>query len=273
MFSFHGSTALITGASKGLGEAFAESLAARGANLVLVARSQQALTALAQRLEKKYSIQAVAISADLADPAEGERIVAELARRKLDVDLLINNAGYGVSGGFLSNPLDKELGQVTLNVGALLSLTHLFGQQMAKHGRGGIINIASNASFQAVPYQATYAASKAFVLHFTEAIAHELREHGVQVMASCPGPTATSFFEEMQTSMPAGDMDSSTSVAENTLKAFERGEIVAYPGRASVRLLALVAQLLPRSWIRKIAAAASRKMGLHEERRPPVRIF
>lgn len=267
MFTFRGSTALVTGASKGLGAAFAASLAARGVNLVLVARSEEALSALAHQLERQYAVRAIALAADLAQPQEAQRIGAELAQRQIDVDLLINNAGYGLSGSFLANPPAKELGQIALNVDALLSLTHLFGNRMAARRRGGIINVASNAAFQAVPYQATYSASKAFVLHFTEAIAYEMRTQGIQVMASCPGPTATGFFEEMQTSMPARQMDSSASVAESTLRAFERGDTVAYPGRAGVRAGALLAQLLPRSIVMRLAAAASKKMGLHEARR------
>jgi short-subunit dehydrogenase len=263
MLKLRGSTALVTGASKGLGAAFAHALAARGVNLVLVARSQESLEALAKELEYEYPIKAVALTADLAQAGEAQRIVRELEQRIIQVDLLINNAGYGLSGSFVNNVHEDELGQVALNVQALMSLTHFFGKQMSQRGQGGIINVASNASFQPVPYQATYAATKAFVLSFTEAIAYELGERGVQVMASCPGPTATSFFDTMPTSMQIGQMDSSESVAVNTLNAFERGERVAYPGRASVRLMAVVAQLFPRAAVLKLAAAASKKMGLH----------
>lgn len=257
---------LVTGASKGLGASFAQSLAARGANLVLVARSSDALTVLASELERAHRVQVTTISADLSGPDEVTRVDKLLEQQGIDIDILINNAGYGLSGDFLSNPCEQELGQVALNVNALMSMTHVFGNRMASRQRGGIINVASNASFQAVPYQATYAATKAFVLHFTEAIAYELAEKGVQVMASCPGPTATSFFDQMHSSMTAAQMDSSASVAENTLNAFARGQRVAYPGRASVRVGALAAQLLPRKTVLAIAAAASRKMGLDAPR-------
>jgi short-subunit dehydrogenase len=263
MFALRGKTALITGASKGLGADFAEALAARGANVVLVARSGAALAAMAQRLSAQHHVQALALEADLGLPGEAQRLLAQLTQHGVQVDLLINNAGFGSSGHFLDQALERELDQVRLNINALLAMTHVFGQQMRLRSQGGIINVASNAAFQGVPYQATYAATKAFVLHHSEAIAAELASHGVHVMAACPGPTATSFFAQMPTTLPAAAMDCSAVVACNTLDAFERGARVAYPGRFSVRLGALAAQLLPRALVQKLAAAASRKMGLH----------
>src|SRR5882757_8663653 len=174
MFAYHGSTALVTGASKGLGEVFAEQLAARGMNLVLVARSLDALEILAKRLSDQYGVQCVALNADLADPGAAERIAAELERRGIQVDLLVNNAGLGLSGNFLSHELKQEQGSIQVNVQALVALSHLFGLRMKQRRKGGIINIASNASFQPLPAMATYAATKAFVLHFSEALSYEL---------------------------------------------------------------------------------------------------
>ena len=257
------SYALITGASTGLGKIFAEALAARGMNVVLVARSQDALTALAERIEKRYAVQAISISADLTNRDAPRQIKAELDRKNIEVDLLINNAGLGLSGNFLSHDLQKEEAEIQVNVQSLVALSHLFGNAMAARGKGGIINIASNASFQPLPYMATYAATKAFALSFSEALQYELADKGVHVMASCPGPTATSFFEGTSTNLLAKDLDSSESVVQNTLKAFEQMKTVTYPGRASVRVASWISRLLPRASVVRLAARASTKMGLN----------
>ena len=192
MFDYSGSTALVTGASRGLGAAFAEALAERGMNLVLVARSTNELNALSTRLYAKYKVQSTILSIDLADPSGPQAVAEELDRRGILVDLLVNNVGFGLSGEFLSHDPEQEQAEIEVNVQALVALTHHFGKAMAARGRGGI-KCCSNASFQPLPYMATYAATKAFVLHFSEAIHHELTGNGVHVMATCPGPTATSF--------------------------------------------------------------------------------
>ena len=263
MFSYHGSTALVTGASKGIGEVFAEHLAARGMNLVLVARSLDALESLAQRLSAKYGIQCTALNADLADPESANWIAAELERRGIQVDLLINNAGLGLSGNFLSHELKQEQGSIQVNIQTLVSLSYLLGKGMKNRRNGAIINIASNASFQPLPAMATYAATKAFVLHFSEALSYELAGDGVHVMAVCPGPTATNFFAGTTTNLSAKDMDSSESVVQKTLAAFDQGKTVAYPTRTSVRLGMLLPRFLPRSLMTKIAGMATKNMGLH----------
>jgi short-subunit dehydrogenase len=263
---YRGSYALITGASKGIGEAFAEVLAARGMNVVLVARSKHALTALARRLSKRWGIRAIAIDADLASPEAPSKIQIELASQHIEIDLLVNNAGFGLSGSFLSHDLDQEQAQIQVNVQALVALTYIFGGSMSARGRGGIINLASNSSFQPLPYMAGYAATKGFVLHFSEAIQHELAGRGVQVMAACPGPTATSFFDGTSTNMSSEDFDSSLSVVEKTLEAFDRGKSVAYPGRASVHVATWLSRFLPRTLVVRIAALATGKMGLHDRR-------
>src|SRR5882757_9373307 len=263
-FDYSGSTALVTGVSKGLGAAFAEALAARGMNLVLVARSTGELNVLSTRLYAKYKIQRTVLSIDLADPSSPQTIADELERRGIQVDLLVNNAGFGLSGAFLSHDRKQKQAEIQVNVQALVALTHHFGEAMAARGKGGIINVASNASFQPVPYMATYAATKAFVLHFSEAIRHELAGSGVQVMATCPGPTATNFFEGTSTRMSPKDMDSSESVVRRTLKAFDQKRAVAYPGRISVRITSLLPRLFPRALIARIARNAAAKMGLDE---------
>lgn len=264
MFDYSGSTALVTGASKGLGAVFAEALAERGMNLVLVARSTNELDALSTRLYAKYKVQSTILSIDLADPSGPQTIAEELERRGILVDLLVNNAGFGLSGEFLSHDPKQEEAEIEVNVQALVALTHYFGKAMVARGRGGIINVASNASFQPLPYMATYAATKAFVLHFSEAIHHELSGKGVQVMATCPGPTATSFFDGTSTRMSPKNMDSSDLVVRQTLKAFDQGRAVAYPGRISVRLVSLLPRLLPRALVVRIAGMETTKMGLHD---------
>jgi uncharacterized protein len=266
--TYRGSTALVTGASKGLGKVFAEVLASRGMNVVLVARSKDVLIAYAESLSEKYGVRVVAINADLASPLAPFDIQTELARQNIEIDLLINNAGFGLSGSFLSHDLKQEQTQTQVNVQALIALSHIFGRSMAARSRGGIINLASNASFQPLPYMAVYAATKAFVLYFSEAIQHELAANGVHVMASCPGPTATSFFEGTSTNMSSRDFDSSLSVVEKTLESFDRGKSVAYPGRASVRVATWLSRVLPRSLVVRIAALATDKMGLHNPPRP-----
>jgi short-subunit dehydrogenase len=263
MFVYRGSTALITGASKGLGKVFAEALAARGMNLVLVARSSDVLNALAEDLAARYGVQCVPLNADLGVPEAAVQIDEELKRRGIQIDLLVNNAGLGLTGSFLAHDLKKEQSAIQVNVQTLVALAHLFGRSMAKRGKGGIINLASNASFQPLPHMATYAATKAFVLFFSEALQFEVAGTGVHVMAACPGPTATSFFDGVSTNVPPKDMDSAESVVQKTLKAFDQRKAVAYPGRTSVRVATWLSRFLPRSLVVRLAAMASGKMGLH----------
>lgn len=257
------SYALITGASKGLGTAFAEVLASQGKNVVLVARSYDILMTMKDRIESKYGVRAVAISADLSNSEAPKRIKEELDAKNIEVDLLINNAGIGLSGPFLAHELKKEEAEIHVNVQSLVALSHLFGSAMVERRRGGIINIASSASFQPLPYMATYAATKAFVLHFSEALQYELVDKGVHVMAACPGPTATRFFEGTSTNLQAKDMDSPEVVVQSTLKAFEKRKSVAYPGRTSVYLGTLLLRLFPRILVVRFAAMVTKKMGLY----------
>lgn len=257
------SYALITGASKGLGAVFAESLAGQGRNIVLVARTDNVLKAIAEGIKNKYNVQAIVISADLTTVDAPEKIKAELDSKGIEVDLLINNAGLGLIGPFLTHELKKEEAEIQVNIQALVALSHLFGSAMAKRRKGGIINIASNASFQPLPYMATYAATKAFVLHFSEALQYELAESGVHVMVACPGPTATNFFEGTSTNLMAKDMDSPESVVQNTLKGFEKRKSVVYPGRTSTRLKTWLPRLFPRALVVRFAGIALTKMGFN----------
>jgi short-subunit dehydrogenase len=262
VFTYKGSTALITGASKGLGAAFAKELAGRGMNLVLVARSIDTLQNLADSLAAQYGVRCVALQSDLAAPDAVTRIMTELERLDLKIDLLVNNAGLGLTGAFLSHDLSEELASIQVNVQALVGLSHALGTKMASRRSGGIINLASNAAFQPLPHMATYAAAKAFVLHFSEALNIELKGRGVRVMAVCPGPTATNFFEGVSNKMKDGIFDSAELVARRTLRSFDQKRSVAYPGRFSVRAATWLPRLLPRSAVVGAAASATSKMGL-----------
>ena len=262
MSKYKNRTALVTGASKGLGAEFARELAAGGANLVLVARSAGPLKELADELVGRYGVKAAVVAADLSAPHAAQAVVDELDKRGLQIDLLVNNAGLGQTGSFLSNDLAHELGSIQVNVQALVALSHLLGMRMKERGHGGIINVASNAAFQPLPHMATYAAAKAFVLHFTEALHHELKDSGVHVMAAAPGSTATGFFEGVAVSMDESAFDRADRVVRRTLDAFNRGKAVSYPGRFSVRLTTLLPRLLPRTAIVRMAAGAMQKMGL-----------
>jgi uncharacterized protein len=261
MFEYKGRYALVTGASKGLGKAYAEALAERGMNLILVARSLESLYDLAEQLRSKYQVKTEVLAGDLSDSAELMRIINRVEHLGIQVDLLLNNAGAGLSGPSVSHTLSAEVSQVDLNVNALVTLTHYFGRQMVARQHGGIINVSSNSAFQPVPYLATYGATKAFVLMFSEAIAEEMRNTGVRVMVACPGPTATEFFVNTPTTMQRGEMDAADFVARRTLNDFDRGKVVSYPGRASVRLAILAPRFLPRNLVARIAATLSKKMG------------
>src|SRR5678815_4569526 len=187
-------TTLITGASTGIGAAFARKLAARGRNVLLVARSEDKLIALCNELGRLTSIRAQYLTLDLEQPDAAAQLFEETQRRDLEIDMLINNAGFGSMGDFAKLDLNRELEMLQLNIRALVELTHLFLGPMRERKRGTIINVASTASFQPVPYKATYAATKAFVLSFSEALWEENRQFGIHVMALCPGVTDTNFF-------------------------------------------------------------------------------
>ena len=186
-------TALVTGASSGIGEELAKLAAADGCNLVLVARRQERLDALARDLSVAHGVSARVITADLANRAAPRRIAEELTKGRLTIDILVNNAGLGIYGPFWERELGKELEVVQVNVVALTELTGLLLPGMISRKRGRILNVASTAAFQPGPWMAVYYATKAYVLSFSEAIAEELKGTGVTVTALCPGPTITEF--------------------------------------------------------------------------------
>ena len=229
--NYRDSTALITGASSGLGEEFARQLAAQGANLILVARSADKLNKLAAELRQQFRVQVTVLPADLSSAEEVSRLAAEVKTRALKVDILVNNAGLGIFENFLDTPLQRQMEQVDVNVRALVSLTHAFAPGMVAAKCGGIINIASTASFQPLAGADVYAATKAFVLLFSEGLSLELEKSGVRVLAACPGPVATEFFAGMNPKLQRSQMDQPATVVRDTLRAFEKGKRVAYPGK------------------------------------------
>jgi len=260
MKSFQGSTVLVTGASKGLGTAYAAELARRGAHLVLVARSRDALETLAARLRAAHGVRVDVIPADLGDAESPARVVAELGERGIEVDLLLNNAGLGSVGPFFDRPLAQHLLSVDVNVNGLLALTYRLGGQMLARGRGGIINVSSTAAFQPMPYQSSYAASKAFVLSFSEALAQELRGSGVAVMAAHPGAISTGFFDGTDVTIDPRAADTPERIAARTLDDFARGKQVSYPGRWFNRVITWVSRLLPRRTVASLTGALNRKL-------------
>lgn len=185
--------ACITGASGGIGAEFARLLAAEGHDLILVARSEEKLARLKVDLEQAHQITCHVITADLAAPDAAAKLVAEMDQRGLAIDVLINNAGFGMYGTFLEIDLAPQQEMINLNVVALTELTHLVARGMISRGTGRILNVGSIAAFQPVPVVAVYGATKAFVLSFSEALANELAGTGVTVTCLCPGPTATGF--------------------------------------------------------------------------------
>jgi short-subunit dehydrogenase len=187
------SVALVTGASSGIGKAFAEELARRQYDLIIIARSLAELTALKQQLESQHQVKVFVITQDLSLPSAGQAILAQVQQQNLTVDLLINNAGFGDYGKFGDRPLDKQLEMIQVNITALVELTHLFLPQMRARKKGQIINVSSIAGYQSMPYLSVYAATKAFILSFSEALWAEYQDDGIHILALCPGPTETAF--------------------------------------------------------------------------------
>ncbi|MFF3490480.1 SDR family NAD(P)-dependent oxidoreductase [Streptomyces sp. NPDC002795] len=250
------STALITGASSGLGAEFAEQLAAQGRDVILVARSGDRLDALAERLVAEHGVRAHVLVQDLAEPDAARRVAAQLATRGLHVDLLVNNAGFGTCGRFEELSPARDHDQLMVNVVALVDLTHELLPGMVERGRGSVVNVASNAAFQPSPYFAVYGASKAFVLNFGLALRQEYRGRGIRVLTLCPGPVETAFFDTIGTREAAvmGAMTTPEPVVRAALRALERDRGYVAPGLGN----ALAAHLTPRRPRTVVAAIAER---------------
>ncbi len=254
MTSIH--TTLITGASAGIGEAFARELAAKGDRLILTARRVDRLTALAAELTAKHDIECVVIPADLGTPDGANTLFAETERRGLIVDLLINNAGFGKFGKFEQYSAETYAQMVQLNITSLVTLSHLYVAGMRARKHGGIINVASTASFQPTPGYTVYGATKAFVLSFSQALSVEAAHDNVHVSVLCPGGTVSEFQDIAQTgSGKAGTpgWQSAQTVARNGLRGYEAQKVIVVSGLVN-RLSAAIVSILPRSVVRQIAA-------------------
>ena len=217
---YSGKTAVVTGASSGLGVEYAKELAKRGANLVLVARRKEALDELGTELSKAHGVKVHTIALDLSSAASGSKLMAELKTLKLETDILINNAGFGTTGRFAKEDREQVKDEITLNVLTLVDLTQAVLPAMLKRDSGAIVNIASTAAYQPVPGMAVYAATKAFVLSFTSAVWGETKNTGVRVLAVSPGATATNFFN-VAGAKPSGGLAPISDVISATFKALD----------------------------------------------------
>jgi len=249
---------LITGASGGIGEAIVNRLAERKQNLLLVARNAEKLEQQGKLLAEKFGIQVQFIAADLSAPATAQFILEETQKRGLEVDVLINNAGIGSGGEFSSLSLKSELDLIQLNISTLVALTHLFLPQMQIRNSGTIINIASMASFMPIPYMATYAASKAFVRSFTEAVSQECKPYQVHMMLFCPGLTKTNFNSAagidnekgagLSSDYKSAPTQTPEQVADELLDALDKRKRFAVSGKMN-RLAANMLALIPNRFI------------------------
>ncbi|HZR83446.1 MAG TPA: SDR family oxidoreductase [Candidatus Binatia bacterium] len=240
-----GQTALVTGASMGIGVDLAECFARDGYDLILTARSEAALQEVAARLSAKHGVKATTIPCDLGVPGGGEKLAAEIAARGLAVDALVNNAGYGIAGAFDGSDRAGQLGMIDLNDRALVELTHIYWPRMLANKRGGVLNVASTASFQPGPLMAIYYASKAFVLSFSEALWKEAEGTGVRVSCLCPGPTVSNFRERAGTGRTrlsrTGQPMPSAEVAEMGYRGWQQNRRVVITGSRN----AIIARLVP----------------------------
>ncbi|OFJ53873.1 SDR family NAD(P)-dependent oxidoreductase [Mycolicibacterium grossiae] len=256
---FHASRALITGASSGIGEAFARALAQRGCDLVLVARRQDRLDALADRLEADHGISCTRIAFDLSVESPGGRL------RQLvdgDIDLVINNAGFATQGQFLDVDASDYARVLAVDVAAVVDICHAFLPQMIRRRHGAIMNISSTTAYQPVPSLAVYAAAKSFVLSFSQSLWYEARQHGVTVFSFAPGPTRTEFFDVIgETATAVGRMQTADQVAAAGLRALDRRRTppsaVSGAGNA---VAAALARLVPRRVLMPVLARSLRPL-------------
>jgi short-subunit dehydrogenase len=255
MVRYKDRTALVTGASSGIGAAYARALAARGAHVVLVARSVDKLEALAAELSRRYGVRADVVPADLSLPGAAHQVFEDVRARGLHVDVLVNNAGFASYGRFETLAHGRQHAAIMLNVAGLVEMTHAFLPAMIARGDGVVVNVASTAAFQPLPYMAVYGASKAFVLSFSEALWAENRERGIRVLALCPGATETPFFDVVQAKEASvGRRESPDRVVDRAFRAVDRGRCSVVSGTGNC-ILANAGRVLPRS---VVAAASAR---------------
>lgn len=247
---------LITGASSGIGKELAHFFARDKNNLVLTARNECALEDLASSLREKYSIEVIVIITDLSKPGAAQDLYSKIQKLNINITNLVNNAGFGVYGKFIDTPLEVESDMITVNILVLTQLTKLFSQDMKKHNRGRIMNVASTAAFQPGPLMSVYYSTKAFVLSFSESLANELSDTNITVTALCPGPTDTGFMDRANlhdSKLFSGKLKTTSVqlVAEKGYKGMMSGKTVVVPGLSN-RILVTISQLAPRKLVTKI---------------------
>jgi short-subunit dehydrogenase len=249
-------TTVITGASSGIGEAFARRLASQGENVLLVARSEEKLASLCNELGRAHNVKAQSVALDLTEGDAPARLFEETTRRGLVVETLINNAGFGSMGDFTTHDLERELNMIDLNIKSLVALTYFYIRPMRERKKGTIINVASTAAFQGVPFMAVYAATKAFVLSFSEALWDENRSFGVHVMALCPGVTETNFFAAANSDKPPLRVaQTPEQVVDTALRGLKRGKTHIISGWTNY-FMAESERLAPRWLVARIAGKA-----------------
>lgn len=222
--SFSGQTIVVTGASSGIGAAFARELARRGADVVLVARRMERLEELAAELRSGFSVRAVPVALDLSIPRAGRALAAELASRDIVVTGLVNNAGFGTDGPFHEEDPDRLADELTVDVTNLVDLTRAFIEPLRAAESGLLVNVASMAAYLPSPGMAVYAAAKTFVLHFTEALWYESRGTGLRVLSLAPGLTRTEFFDDLAGGAYNGSYQSPEAVVRTAMRALEKGK-------------------------------------------------
>jgi short-subunit dehydrogenase len=250
--------ALITGASKGIGRAMAREWARRGHNVLLVARSEGSLQQAAADIRNDFKVSADHFAADLTDPSAPQRILAWCREKGYSIDVLINNAGFGASGAFDAVPLEEQLSMMQVNMNALVTLTHLFLPELKRQPQAHLLNIASSAAYQAVPFLSVYAASKAFVLTFTRGLRYELKGSSVSVTCVCPGATDTDFASTAQVgekALKAADKVNMTPevVARQAIDSMVAGKAEKVTGLIN-QVGAFLVWLLPKGLAEKTAA-------------------
>ncbi|TWT78015.1 NADP-dependent 3-hydroxy acid dehydrogenase YdfG [Posidoniimonas polymericola] len=252
-------TVLITGASSGIGRELARLFAADGARLVLTARREQKLHELANELKRDHGAESIVIPKDLADPAAPRELLDQLKAAEVEVDVLVNNAGFGAIGRFVWLPVERQTAMAQMNVVALTELTRLFTQGMANRKRGGVLNVGSTASFQPGPFMSVYYASKAYVRSFSEGIAYEFRRAGITVTCLCPGPTKTEFGEDsgMESTLLFRYAMPVEQVARAGYNGFRRGKLIVVPGVLN-KVLRFVSWASPPALVRLVVGRLQR---------------
>jgi hypothetical protein len=254
--------ALVTGASSGIGAAFARVLAERGHDLVLVARNGERLQVLADELEAEHATRSEVLAADLEADAGVAHVAQRLTDSERPVELLVNNAGFGTSGAFHELPIEAEQAEIRLNVLALVTLTRAALGSMVARGHGGVINVSSVGAYQPTPLSATYGATKAFVSSFSNAIHEELRGTGVKAMVLAPGFTHTEFHVragiDNKGSTPEFLWQSAGEVAETAMRAFDKGRAVCVPGGVNV-VAAAFSATMPAGVSRRVAGLVTKR--------------